>query len=816
MRKVSLLVLLAFGFKGFAQTEMAVSSPVRVGPEVPFGSITGSVTTTDNKPAAYVSVVLKGTNKYSITDENGNFTLKNIKEGLYTLEISMVGLRAIEKPVEIKKDQETAIAIALEEDAQQLAAVTIVSRRTLNDKPVSIGKISIDPMELPQSIATISQSTIKNQQALRLSDIVKNVNGVYLTTTRGSVQESFAARGYAFSNTNLFKDGFRINSGIMPEVSSLEKVEILKGSAAILYGQVAPGGILNMVTKQPKFQFGGEVSMLAGSYDLYKPSFDIYGPVSFAIAYRVNGTYEQANSFRDVVHYKRYYINPSLLFKLGQRTHLLVEGDYLKHDFTPDFGIGTINYTTTSPAIPDLPRSRFLGADWQYNTTQQTTTTVSLKHQFNSTWTLDVSTSYQLYKRDYYSIERIQADSVGDWIRPLGKINAQENFYGAQANLTGKVRSGSIQHMLLVGADADRSLTTNNDFSFPAVAGLPSNSYDKINVYDPKKFVARTDIPDASNIRKREAPINRLGIYAQDLVKLSAKFNLLVGVRWSYVQTVGIDSTNLLTGVETKGVTRNDNAFSPRLGLVYKPAESTSLFASYASSFTVNTGTDIYGSSLAPSIIDQYEAGIKNDFFEGMLSVNLTFYHIVNNNLAQTAPFDKDGIQNSNTSIKVLSGQTKSDGVELDVAAQPITGLSILAGYSHNNARYTKTDTTKGSFIEGEKLVNNPGNTANAIVFYAFNKGGLRGFKFGATLLYIGDRFGGNNDAVGQTQTYSRVIPVEGYTIVDVSAGYTYKKISVIAKLSNVTNTLNYYVHENYSINPLPPRQFVATVSYRL
>lgn len=812
MRKVCLLALLALGLKGFAQMEMAVSSPVRNGPEVPFGSVTGNVTTTDNKPAPFVSVVLKGTNKYSITDENGNFILKNIKEGLYTLEISMVGLKAIEKPVEVKKDQETSLAIALEEDAQQLAAVTIVARKTLNDKPVSIGKISIDPMDLPQSIATISQTTIKNQQALRLSDIVKNVNGVYLTTTRGSVQESFAARGYAFSSTNLFKDGFRINSGIMPEVSSLEKVEILKGSAAILYGQVAPGGILNMVTKQPKFQFGGEVSMLAGNYDLFKPSFDIYGPVNSSIAYRVNGTYEQANSFRDVVHYKRYYINPSLLFKLGQRTQLLVEGDYFKHNFTPDFGIGTVDNTK----IPELPRSRFLGADWQYNTTQQTTATASLKHQFNSIWTLDGSASYQLYKRDYYSTERIQAAANGDWVRPLGKIDAQENFYGAQVNLTGKLRTRSIQHTLLTGVDADRSFTTNNDFSFPAVAGLPANSYDQINVYDPKKFVARTDIPDATNIRKREAPVNRFGAYAQDLVKLSSKFNFLAGVRWSYVQTVGIDSTNLLTGAKTKGVTRNDNAFSPRLGLVYKPAESTSLFASYASSFTVNTGTDLYGSSLPPSIIDQYEAGIKNDFFKGMLSVNLTLYHIVNNNLAQTAPFDKDGNQNSNTSIKVLSGQTKSDGVELDVAAQPVRGLSILAGYSYNNARYTKTDTTKGSFIEGEKLVNNPTNTANASVFYAFNKGGLRGFKLGATLLYIGDRFGGNNNTVGQTQTYSRVIPVEGYSVVDVSAGYTYKKISVMAKLSNVTNTLNYYVHENYSINPLPPRQFVATVSYKL
>jgi iron complex outermembrane receptor protein len=812
MGKVYLLVLLALGLKGFAQTEIAVSSPVTTDREVPFGSITGNVTTTDNKPAAYVSVILKGTNKYSITDENGNFILRNIKEGLYTLEISMVGLRAIEKPVEVKKDQQTTLTLALEEDAQQLAAVTIVARKTLNDKPISIGKIAIDPMDLPQSIATISQTTIKNQQALRLSDIVKNVNGVYLTTTRGSVQESFAARGYAFSSTNLFKDGFRINSGIMPEVSSLEKVEILKGSAAILYGQVAPGGILNMVTKQPKFQFGGEVSMLAGSYDLFKPSFDMFGPVSSSIAYRVNGTYEQANSFRDVVHYERYYINPSLLFKLGQRTQLLVEGDYFKHNFTPDFGIGTVDNTK----IPDLPRSRFLGADWQYNTTQQTTTTASLKHQFNNAWTLDASTSYQLYKRDYYSTERIQAAANGDWIRPLGKIDARENFYAAQVNLTGKVRTSSIQHTLLTGVDADRSFTTNNDFSFPAVVGLPTGSYDQINVYDPKKFVARTDIPDATNIRKREAPINRFGVYAQDLVRLSSKFNLLAGVRWSYVKTARIDSTNLLTGAKTKGNTRNDNAFSPRLGLVYKPAESTSLFASYASSFTVNTGTDIYGSSLPPSIIDQYEAGIKNDFFQGMVSVNLTLYHIVNNNLAQTAQFDKDGNQNSNTSIKVLSGQTKSDGVELDVAAQPIAGLSILAGYSHNNARYTKTDTTKGSFIEGEKLVNNPANTANASLFYTFNKGGLRGFKFGATLLYIGDRLGGNNNTVGQTQNYSRVIPVEGYTVVDVSAGYSYKKVSVMARLSNITNTLNYYVHENYSINPLPPRQFVATVSYKL
>jgi iron complex outermembrane receptor protein len=105
---------------------------------------------------------------------------------------------------------------------------------------------------------------------------------------------------------------------------------------------------------------------------------------------------------------------------------------------------------------------------------QQTTTTVSLKHQFNSIWILDASTSYQLYKRDYYSTERIQAAANGDWVRPLGKINAQENFYAAQVNLTGKLRTRSIQHTLLAGVDGDRSFATNNDFSFPAGSRLAS------------------------------------------------------------------------------------------------------------------------------------------------------------------------------------------------------------------------------------------------------------------------------------------------------------------------------------------------------
>ncbi len=794
-----------------AQTGLALMDlPLYAELESPMGTVSGKITTTDHQPAAYVTVSVKGTNRVTTTDEQGSFSLR-VKEGRYTLEISLVGLTSQERTVEIKKDQIVTLNITLAENSKKLSEVTISSRKTLNEKTVSVGKVAINPLDLPQSIMVIGQSTLRNQQAQRLGDVIKNVNGVYLTTTRGNVQEGFAARGYSFSSTNLFKNGFRINSGVMPEISSLEKVEVLKGSAAILYGQVAPGGVVNLVTKQPKFRFGGEVSMRLGSYDLYKPSFDLYGPVSASIAYRVNGSFESANSYRDRVSSKRYYINPSLLFKLGERTEVLLEGDYLRHQFTPDFGIGSLDNTK----IPDLPRSKFLGALWSYNTTQQTTTTASLKHKFTDTWTLDASASYQLYQRDYFSTERIQALANGDWTRPLGKIDQEETYYASQVNLTGKFKTKSLEHTLLAGVDADRSFTRNYDFSFPAVAGLPANSYDKINILDDGKYLQRTDMPEATRIRRREAPINRLGAYVQDLVKISPRFNVLAGVRWSYVQTLGIDSTNLLTDAQTKGATRNDKAFSPRVGLVYKPLPATSVFASYANSFVVNTGQDADGRAVKPSIIDQYEVGVKNDFFKGRLSANLTLYRIVNNNLAQTAPYLKDGTPNNNTSIKILSGQTTSDGIELDLASQPVAGLSIMAGYSYNYMRYTQTDTTMGSFIKGERLVNNPAHTANASVFYTFQQSGLKGFKIGALFNYIGDRIGGWNNTVGQAQNFSRMIPVSGYSTVDLSAGYCYKNISVLAKISNLANVLNYYVHENYSINPIPPRQFVATVSYK-
>ncbi|NML38201.1 TonB-dependent receptor [Chitinophaga sp. G-6-1-13] len=770
------------------------------------GVIKGKINTADGEPAAFVTIGLKDTKRGTVTNEDGTFSVKNVKPGVYTLVISCTGCQPIQKTVTVGPDQSVEIHLDLQNTSSQLNEVVVdgTRTRTINRKPVSIGKLPVPVMDLPQSVAIIGHEVLEDQQAQRLSDVVKNVNGVYMASQRAGTQETFNARGYGFSSTNMFKNGTRVNSGAMPEMSSLERVEILKGSAAILYGNVAPGAVMNMVTKQPKFNFGGEVNLRAGSYGLLKPAFDVYGPISSKIAYRVNGTFETADSYRDQVHSKRYYVNPSLLFKLSDRTELVVQGDYLKHDFTPDFGLGSIGDTVINRAS----RNTFYGAPWQYARTQQSTASANIKHKFNENWSISGLVSYSKYARDYYSIERIQAKSNGDWARPLGKNATNEDYYAAQVDLTGKFKTGSVEHTVMAGVDADRYLTGQYGYKVPA-------SYDVINVFDDSKYVRRTDMPDAPLVSVTNTPINRLGAYVQDLVSISEKLKVLAGVRMSYLQNESPVTYNFADGSQARTGSKYDNAVSPRFGIVYKPIPTTALFASYSTSFTPNSGTDIWLKNLKPSIISQYEAGIKNDFFKGLLSVNVTVYRIHNSNYAQTAPLDSNGNENSNTAFKALIGETLSQGVEVDIAGHPLPGLDVIGGYSYNNMTVENTPNTKGSVIAGQRLVGNPNHTANASIFYTFQQSAVKGLKLGAGFYYIGQRFAGWNNTVQQAQTYDRLISVPGYTTLDLSAGYSFKRFAVMGKVSNVTNTYNYYVHENYSINPIPPTQFVGTVSYK-
>jgi len=685
-------------------------------------------------------------------------------------------------------------------------------------KTPSVARSGIKPLDLPQSFQVIGNTIIEQQQSIRLSDVIKNANGVYVGSARGGAQESFFSRGYDMSANNIFKNGFRLNSGSMPEVSSLEKVEILKGSAALLFGNVAPGGILNMVTKSPSFTKEGEIAMQAGSYNFYKPSLDFYGPLNKSIAYRFNGSYENSESFRDVVKKERFYINPSLLFAVNKKTEILLQGDYLHDDWTPDFGTALIG-----KQIIDLPRDLFLGATWSTGQTKQTTVSALVKHEFNSNWKLNFNSSFQDYTRTFKGTERIQPTANGDWNRPLGQNRNEESIASEQLSLQGNFSTGKIKHQFFTGVDYENSFAQAYTFTFKEIFN-PNNpiTYDLINIFDLSLYPQRSDIPEASLSRIIKTTTNRFGVYAQDLISITNKFKVLAGLRWSWQESQPV-TYNLAVNpnVTTDGVKQKDLAFSPKIGLVFQPTKNTSLFASYSDSFTPNTGTTVSGDVLDPSIIAQYEMGVKNDFWKGLLSLNVTLYQITNDNLAQTAEFKADGSTNTDTTVKVLSGETKSKGIEIDITARPIEGLNINAGYSYNDMRYTKTSGTNGSFIVGDRLVRTPANTANLSFFYTLPNGKLKGLSIGAIGNYIGKRVGGwNNQVVVNPTTFAtsineREIPLNDYTTVDFSVGYDWKKISLLCKLSNITNELNYTVHENYSVNPIAPRQILTSLRYK-
>lgn len=777
-------------------------------------SIKGNIVTSDGAAAANVNVSIKELRKFAISDATGNFEINGLAAGKYNVIVSYSGLKTQQQQVEVNPNEIASVNFKLVENTNELTEVVILATRGQNEKIVSVGKLPVRAMDIPQSIIVVGKDVIERQQSQRLSEVIANTTGVYVYGTSGGVQEEIGGRGYAFNSSNTFKNGVRYNNGAMPEISALEKVEVLKGSAAVLFGNVAAGGVLNLVTKKPKFEKGGEVSFRAGSYQLYKPSFDIYGSMNKnnTIAYRLNTTYEQANSFRDEVNSKRFYINPSLLFLAGKKTKILLEGDFLADKRTLDNGTGAVNYV-----IADVPRSRFLGAAWSYNKLKQQSATATITHELNAKWKLTSTSSYQGYNSELFGTTRPNASSQfvkedGTWARGIQKSGNNEKYYITQLDLTGNFNTGKIAHALLLGADADQYTTDVDAFVYANEAIGNKNVYDTINIYDLGKHVQRTDMPNVTATTITHTPTKRYGVYIQDLVSITDKLKFLAGVRYTKQTTKGAYVDSLAKNKRTVTASSENDAFSPRLGLVYQPVKSISIFTSYSNSFTINTGTDINLKPLSPSFIDQYEAGVKTELFKKNVSANITVYKIVNSNLAQVSLLDATGNANNNSNIKELAGEVTSKGLEADFATKPIRGIQIMAGYSFNETKYTKST----EYIVGSKLRYNPQHTAHASVYYTFSsRSVLNGFNVGLMSNYIGERVAGRSTRVRVNNDTYKLMAVPDYFQFDASAGYQSHKFSIRAKVSNIFNKLSYYVHDDNSVNPIAPAQFVATVAYK-
>lgn len=678
--------------------------------------------------------------------------------------------------------------------------VTIQSRKD-PDTLTMIGKMKIKEMDMPQTMSILDEKMLKQQQVSSMTDLLKNANGLYIMGTTGGYQEEIASRGSSITSSNTFKNGIRYFGGMKTELSGIEKAEILKGNSAILFGNVAPGGVLNLVTKKPQFTSGGSVGLSYGSFNRIKPQFDVFGSVnkSKTIAFRLNSSFEKSNSFRKEVTSEMFYINPSLLFNITKKTNLIVEGDFSKYETTPDFGAGIINYE-----IVDIPRDRFLGVSWGKYKAQQSFVSTKISHQVTKGISLSYLSGYRNYNTELFSNARPNTSGSviaanGIWKRNIQRSAVEDNYFIQQFDFNANFNTRFLKHQTLVGADFENYTTSTLSYN-------NFNKYDSVNVFNNYNPALEPAIPTLTKNTNTDNPVARMGFYFQDLISFHKYFKVLAGLRYSSITSV--TNTFKYSDSTSTNVSKTDKAFSPKIGIVFQPNERQTIFASYSNSFVLNTGVDIDGKALAPSLVDQYEIGVKNKFYNNRLSIQLTGYQILNSNLAQTSLVNG----NSNSNIKELSGETVSKGIELDFIFQPNPFFNITSGYSFNETKYTKST----MYIVGSELRYNPKHTGNISLNYTIHNGMFKNVQLGLMNTYIGNRYAGRSTRVTVQNDNYKLIPLSSYLITDITASYMYKKFNIKTKLANVANVLNYNIHDDNSLNPIAPRNYSVSLIYNL
>ena len=589
-------------------------------------------------------------------------------------------------------DEPIELVVTGEQDGYRVQNATTATR---TDTPLR---------DIPQSIQVIPRQVLEDRNVRSLTEAVETVSGVTSADTNFNAPGgSYTIRG--FEQAGNFRNGYRdVGSfGLTPTVS-IERVEVLKGPASVLFGAVEPGGIINVITKQPLSEPYYNLEFQAGNRDLYESSIDFSGPLNDdkTLLYRLNASYESSNGFQDFVTSHLTTIAPSITWKLGDRTDL-----NLYYESTKFNGIPESFATVFSDNTFKLPRSRYLSypLDGQHYTSQKYGYT--LNHKFSDNWQLRNNFSITAFNAiEEYTVPTNLVDD-----RFLEQFAARRNYmvdnYFGQIDLVGKFNTGSIPHQLVLGFDVNRNVIIYN----PTSLSVPA-----LDVFNPNYNIPITTLGTSTSY----GTVQSYGFYLQDQISFQDNLKLLIGGRFDWIsQKSGIDQPE-----------QNDNAFSPRIGLVYQPSKSVSLYTSYSQSFNPNSGLNGDGSQFEPTKGTQYEAGIKADFLENRLSTTLAVYQITKTNITTDDP------NNDDPNYLIQIGEVRSQGIELDITGEILPGWKAIASYAHTNAEVTEDNLIS----VGNRLEDVPKNQASLWTTYELQNGDFKGLGLGLGLFYVDTR----------------------------------------------------------------------------
>ena len=658
--------------------------------------------------------------------------------------------------------------------------VTNSSTATKTDTPI---------MDTPVSIEVVTQEVLKDQQAFRFQDAVKNVSGVQQGFIGGGF-DSFIARGFQLG-TFQYRNGIRI-PGINFDFANVQQVEVLKGPASSLYGRSEPGGLINAVTKRASAVPYYSLEQRFGSYDLYRTQANATGAITAdeSLLYRFDLSYLNSNSFREQSFNDRVFVAPTLTWQPLDSTEFNLTVEYLNEDRVYDSGIPAIG-----DKIAPVPITRQYDQPGLFDTYESVLVDFNWSHQFNDDWKIQngvVSNNQNNENNETFTRGRLVDDRTIRRVAWFGKNDT--DLQTVYLNLTGKFETFGIHHSTLLGGDYF------NQHSVGYATNTPIGDIDIFNPVFPSNLnLAQFDNLPLDFFKNQQGGFFEdrkdtwYGVYFQDQLSFfDDKLFIMGGGRYDWAR-VKLDSA-FLSPLE-KSV-ENNSRFNPRVGITYRPWTWLSLYGNYLESFGANNGRSSTLQAFDPQTAEQYEAGLKTEFFDGRLTSTLAFYHLTKNNVLTPDP------NNPNFSLPI--GEARSQGIELDISGQLTDALSLITTYAYTDARITKDN----SGNEGNRLPYVAEHTGSAWLKYAFQQAPLQGFSIGAGVYAASERQG---DAANSYHDGA-------YARLDLFGAYRYKigptYLTTQLNINNVTDT-EYFILRDRGRN-LPAEPLTVLGSLRL
>jgi len=797
-------------------------------PDDGFGSVKGRVTTADNKPAASVTVLLKGTKKITVTEEDGSFSFARVKSGNYEIEISQVGYETIVQPVQVDGNKTTSVSIQLKISSRQLAEVVVSGRKgfgiTSSDY---VSKMALRNMENPQVYSSISKNLLSEQLIFSVDDALRNAPGVQkMWDATGRSADGggyYNMRGFIVQST--LRNGVAGNVSALTDAANLEKLEVIKGPSATLFGNVLTsyGGLMNRVTKKPYDHFGGEVSYSNGSFEFNRVGIDINTPLDSAknVLLRVNAAYRYEGNFRDNGFAKGFVLAPSLSYKVNDKLNFNFDAEFFTGTNT---GLNVYFFDPYMEKIADLGANRAdklnmdykrsYAADDLYQTSRNINFFGQMNYAMKGNWksqtNVAVTNSYSDGPSPYFYLipnKRVtgNAGDIGsDYISRNDQYtdDSRDQIIQIQQNFIGDFNLGRFRNRFVGGLDFTHHFTdqffSGNTYDTVKGAGpIASDVYRSFNranldrVYDEEGVAFNYPINFVAN---------SYSAYVSDMFNVTDNLMVLAAVRLDHFNNKGPVDT--ITGSFVNATPYNQTFLSPKFGIVFQPIkDKISLFANYQNSFTnkyatnANNNNGTKENDFKPEQANQVEGGVKLDVLQGKLSASISAYNIKVTDVIRMDP--------ANPNYSVQDGTQISKGVDAEVIAAPFAGLSLVAGVGYNDSKYEKIEAD----LEGLRPATAGSSwMANWWVSYRLQCPALKG---------LGAGFGGNyaSENIVYNSKSRGTFSLPEYTVLNASVFYDQPKFRIAVKIDNLNNE-KYWIGYS-SIIAQRPRNYGASIAFK-